>query len=184
MPLARRRGRTREMPDTPTTAGFEIVRREDFSDVTYLLEVRHPADGQGRAARPVRHRHVASRGRAHSAHHRRFRSGRRHRHAGHPGRRQDHARDAAGLPGRHAPACAGRADGHADHDRRREEGGVRRRRPRRGADVSAGARVPREGAPTSSASSASAPPGWCSGRTSSAPSATRSSCAPTTARRA
>ncbi len=32
------------MPD------FEIVRREDFSDVTYLLEVRHPA--MARAARP------------------------------------------------------------------------------------------------------------------------------------
>jgi len=29
---------------------FEIVRREDFSDVTYLLEVRHPM--MARAARP------------------------------------------------------------------------------------------------------------------------------------
>ena len=31
-------------------AGYEIVAREDFSDVTYLLEVRHPA--MARAARP------------------------------------------------------------------------------------------------------------------------------------
>lgn len=33
-----------------TPATFEIVRREDFSDVTYLLEVRHPE--MARAARP------------------------------------------------------------------------------------------------------------------------------------
>ena len=38
------------MPDTPTNAGFEIVRREDFSDVTYLLAVHHPL--MARAARP------------------------------------------------------------------------------------------------------------------------------------
>ena len=31
-------------------AGFEIVAREDFSDVTYLLEVRHPLLAQ--AAKP------------------------------------------------------------------------------------------------------------------------------------
>ncbi len=33
-----------------TGAGFEIVAREDFSDVTYLLEVRH--SGMARAAKP------------------------------------------------------------------------------------------------------------------------------------
>ena len=38
------------MPDTETADGFEIVRREDFSDVTYLLAVRHPM--MARAARP------------------------------------------------------------------------------------------------------------------------------------
>jgi len=30
------------MVDTKKSSGFEIVTREDFSDVTYLLEVRHP----------------------------------------------------------------------------------------------------------------------------------------------
>jgi len=35
---------------TPSARPFEIVRREDFSDVTYLLEVAHPA--MARAARP------------------------------------------------------------------------------------------------------------------------------------
>jgi len=35
-------------PDGPS--GFEIVAREDFSDATYLLEVRHPA--MAKAARP------------------------------------------------------------------------------------------------------------------------------------
>jgi NAD(P)H-flavin reductase len=38
------------MPTTETPAGFEIVRREDISDVTYLLAVRHPM--MARAARP------------------------------------------------------------------------------------------------------------------------------------
>ena len=38
------------MSSTETTTGFEIVAREDFSDVTYLLEVRHPA--MARAAKP------------------------------------------------------------------------------------------------------------------------------------
>ena len=38
------------MPDLTDQAGFEIVAREDFSDVTYLLEVRHPM--LARAARP------------------------------------------------------------------------------------------------------------------------------------
>jgi NAD(P)H-flavin reductase len=38
------------MLDGPAASGFEIVTREDFSDVTYLLEVRHPR--MARAARP------------------------------------------------------------------------------------------------------------------------------------
>ena len=38
------------MPKTEIAAGFEIVRREDFSAVTYLLAVRHPM--MARAARP------------------------------------------------------------------------------------------------------------------------------------
>ena len=29
---------------------FEIVKREDFSEVTYLLEIAHPAMAQGSAA--------------------------------------------------------------------------------------------------------------------------------------
>jgi len=39
-----------QTPDSQNGAGFEIVRREDFSDVTYLLAVRHPM--MARAARP------------------------------------------------------------------------------------------------------------------------------------
>ena len=38
------------MPDDVEQPSFEIVTREDFSDVTYLLEVRHPL--LARAARP------------------------------------------------------------------------------------------------------------------------------------
>ena len=38
------------MLDAPVSSGFEIVTREDFSDVTYLLEVRHPQ--MAKAARP------------------------------------------------------------------------------------------------------------------------------------
>jgi NAD(P)H-flavin reductase len=38
------------MPNSAPTAGFRIVRREDFSDVTYLLEVEHPQ--MAKAARP------------------------------------------------------------------------------------------------------------------------------------
>ena len=32
--------------------GFEIIARQDFSDVTYLLEFRHPL--MAKAAQPVR----------------------------------------------------------------------------------------------------------------------------------
>jgi sulfide dehydrogenase subunit beta len=39
-----------EMARPPPDAGFEIVARDDFSDVTYLLEIRHPR--MARAARP------------------------------------------------------------------------------------------------------------------------------------
>jgi NAD(P)H-flavin reductase len=38
------------MPDTSKGPGFEIVAREDFSDVTFLLEIRHPL--MAKAARP------------------------------------------------------------------------------------------------------------------------------------
>ena len=38
------------MPDTRKGSGFEIVAREDFSDVTFLLEIRHPL--MAKAARP------------------------------------------------------------------------------------------------------------------------------------
>jgi NAD(P)H-flavin reductase len=38
------------MARPPPDAGFEIVARDDFSDVTYLLEIRHPR--MARAARP------------------------------------------------------------------------------------------------------------------------------------
>jgi NAD(P)H-flavin reductase len=38
------------MSDSTRDGGFEIVTREDFSDVTYLLEIRHPL--MARAARP------------------------------------------------------------------------------------------------------------------------------------
>ena len=38
------------MPHTLATPGFPIIRREDFSDVTYLLAVHHPL--MARAARP------------------------------------------------------------------------------------------------------------------------------------
>ncbi len=38
------------MSREPAAAGYEIVARDDFSDVTYLLEVRHPR--MARAARP------------------------------------------------------------------------------------------------------------------------------------
>ncbi len=38
------------MPDATGGSGFEIVAREDFSDVTYLLEIRHPL--LAKAAKP------------------------------------------------------------------------------------------------------------------------------------
>jgi NAD(P)H-flavin reductase len=38
------------MSEARTVSGFEIVAREDFSDVTYLLEIRHPL--MAKAARP------------------------------------------------------------------------------------------------------------------------------------
>ena len=38
------------MREVNTDSDFEIVAREDFSDVTYLLEIRHPL--MARAARP------------------------------------------------------------------------------------------------------------------------------------
>jgi hypothetical protein len=38
--------------------GFEVVARQDFSDVTFLLEVRHPMLAKAARPGPVRHRHV------------------------------------------------------------------------------------------------------------------------------
>jgi NAD(P)H-flavin reductase len=38
------------MPEADASTGFDVVGREDFSDVTYLLEVRHPL--MAKAARP------------------------------------------------------------------------------------------------------------------------------------
>ena len=38
------------MSSEPAASEYEIVSREDFSDVTYLIEVRHPR--MARAARP------------------------------------------------------------------------------------------------------------------------------------
>ena len=93
-------------------SNFEIVAREDFSDVTYLLEVRHPLMAKAAKPGPVRHRHGARARRAHPADHRRLRPRQGHDHAGDPGGRQDHAGDAAGLPGRHSALRDGRPDGH------------------------------------------------------------------------
>ncbi len=41
---------TQSDTQTNTATGYEIVRREDYSDVTYMLEIRHPL--MARAARP------------------------------------------------------------------------------------------------------------------------------------
>ena len=45
-----RPGRSEPGPGPTDACGFEIVAREDFSDATFLLEVRHPA--MAKAARP------------------------------------------------------------------------------------------------------------------------------------
>jgi len=38
---------------------FEITAREDFSDVTYLLEVKHPLLAKAaQPGRPIRDRHI------------------------------------------------------------------------------------------------------------------------------
>ena len=61
------------MNSTTAGPGFEIVARQDFSDVTFLLEVRHPM--LAKAARPGQFVIVMSQRarRAHPAHHRRLR---------------------------------------------------------------------------------------------------------------
>ena len=163
-------------------ANFEIVAREDFSDVTYMLEIRHPQ--MANAAQPgqfvivMEHEHgeripltIAD-----------FDRDEGHDHAGHPGGRQDHPGNAAELPGRHEALRHGRPDGHPEPHRRGEEGRVRRRRTGRRAHLPAGARLQgerrlrdrRRGVPQPRTSS--------SGTTSSARCATSSSSAPTTAR--
>ena len=120
---------------------FEIVTRADFSDVTYLLEIRHPQ--MAKAAKPGQFVIVME-----------------HEHGERiPLTIADFDRDkgtitlviqavgkttqgdAAALPGRHPAARDGRADGHPQPHRPGEEGGLRRRRPGRGADLSAGARL-------------------------------------------
>ena len=102
------------MPAGSEAHAFEIVAREDFSDVTYLLEVRHPL--MAKAARPgqfvivMSHEHgeripltIAD-----------FDRDKGTDHAGDPGGRQDHPGDAADLPGRHAAARRGRPDGRPE----------------------------------------------------------------------
>ena len=60
-------------------SNFEIVGREDYSDVTYMLEIRHPM--MAKAARAGQFVIVMEheQGRAHSADARRLRPGRRER---------------------------------------------------------------------------------------------------------
>ena len=98
------------MNDVQEGDGFEIVRRRGF--LRRHLSARGPpsADGEGRAARPVRHRHVARAWRTHSPDHRRFRPRRRHHHAGGPGGRQDDTRRCSrpAGPGRTCMRWSGR----------------------------------------------------------------------------
>ena len=122
-------------------SNFEIVAREDFSDVTYLLEVRHPL--MAKAARPGQFVIVMS-----------------HEHGERiPLTIADFDRDkgtitlviqAVGKTTREMQQDCQvgtsllrrrRPDGHPQPDQPREEGGVRRRRPGRGADLPAGARL-------------------------------------------
>ena len=122
-------------------SGFEIVARQDFSDVTYLLEIRHAL--MARAARAGQFVIVMA-----------------HEHGERiPLTIADFDRDkgtitlviqAVGkttkemqqtLQGRNLAACGRRPHGHPQPDQRRKEGDLRRRRPGRGADLSAGARV-------------------------------------------
>ena len=122
-------------------SNFEIVGREDFSDVTYLLEIRHPlmakAAKAGQFVIVMEHEH-----------------GERI-----PLTIADFDREqgtitlviqAVGKTTREMqqncqvgtqPVRGGRADGHPEPHRQREEGAVRRRRPRRRAGLSAGARL-------------------------------------------
>ena len=110
---------------------FEIVTRTDFSDVTYLLEVRHPqlakAAKAGQFVIVMEHEHgeripltIAD-----------FDRDAGHDHPGHPGRGQDHAGDAAELPGRHDAVAVVGPMGIPSHIGG-EESGLRRRRPGRG----------------------------------------------------
>ena len=93
-------------------SNFEIVTREDFSDVTYLLEVRHPL--MAKAAKPGQFVIVML-----NEHGERipltiadFDREQGHHHAGDPGGRQDDQADAAGMQGRHLALRHGRPDGH------------------------------------------------------------------------
>ena len=122
-------------------AGYEIVDRQDFSDVTFLLEVRHPM--LAKAARAGQFVIVMASERGERI----------------PLTIADYDRDAGTITlviqavgkttremqrdlevGR-SPRRAGGADGHPEPRRPGEEGAVRGRRPRRGARVPAGARL-------------------------------------------
>ena len=129
-------------------SGFRIVAREDFSDVTYLLEVRHPL--MAKAARPGQFVIVME-----------------HEHGERiPLTIADFDRErgtitlviqAVGKTTQEMQqSCKvgdvavrdGRADGHPEPHRQGEEGRLRRRRTRRRAGLSAGARATRRAAPT------------------------------------
>ena len=119
-------------------ADFEIVKRADLSDATYLLEVRHPL--LAKAARPGQFVIVMA-----------------HEHGERiPLTIADFDREQGTITlviqavgkttremqrdcqvGTHS-ARAGRADGHPQPHRQRAQGGLRRRRARRGADLPAG----------------------------------------------
>ena len=123
-------------------SGFRIVAREDYSDVTYMLEVAHPM--MAKAAKPgqfvivMEHEH----GERIPLDHRRLQPRARHHHAGDPGGRQDHQGD-AGQPARSATTLYAMVGpmGIPSHIGKREEGHLRRRRPRRRTGLSAGPRL-------------------------------------------
>ena len=120
---------------------FEIVAREDYSDVTYLLEIRHPlmakAAKAGQFVIVMEHPHgeripltIAD-----------FDPERGTITLVIQAVGKTHPRDAAELPRRHHALRRRRPDGHPEPHREGQEGAVRRRRPRRGAGLSAGARL-------------------------------------------
>ena len=167
---------------TNEMSNFEIVAREDFSDVTYLLEVRHPL--MAKAAQPGQFVIVML-----NEHGERIpltiadfdrkkgtitlviqAVGKTTREM------QQDCQVGTSLYGMVGPMGIPSPISHA------KKVAVRRRRPRRGADLSAGARLQGGRRLRDRRRSASATRTWCSGKTSSGPAATNSSSAPTTAR--